>query len=111
MCRIFFISIIIYIVSSSRMNSQLIPVLGAQRAGTATAQFLKIGVGARATAMGETFVSVANDASCLYWNPAAMTQFETNEVLLAHSAWFVDIKHEFLGVVYHLSAADAVGLS
>jgi hypothetical protein len=105
------ITIIALFTCGVTLNAQLIPILGAQRAGTATAQFLKIGVGARATAMGETFVSVANDASCLYWNPAGMTQFETNEVLLAHSAWFVDIRHEFLGVVYHLSAADAVGLS
>jgi long-subunit fatty acid transport protein len=93
------------------MNSQLLPVLGAQRTGTATAQFLKIGVGARATAMGETFVAIANDGSALYWNPAGITQFSTNEVFFAHTEWFVDIKHEFIGVVYHLSSDDAIGLS
>ncbi len=99
------------IVSAATVNAQLLPVLGAQRAGTATAEFLKIGVGARATAMGESFVAVANDASALYWNPAGITQFQTNEVYFAHTEWFMDIKHEFLGAVYHLSSADAIGLS
>lgn len=93
------------------MKAQLLPVLGAQRAGTATAQFLKIGVGARATAMGETFVAVANDASALYWNPAGITQFPSNEIVLAHTSWFVDIKHQFFGAVYHLTTDDAIGIS
>ncbi len=35
--------------------------LGQQRAGTSSGTFLKIGVGARATALGESFVAVAND--------------------------------------------------
>jgi len=96
---------------SSAMEAQLLPVLGAQRAGTATATVLKIGVGARATAMGEAFVAVANDASALYWNPAGIAQFETNEISLNHANWFVDIKHQFLGAVYHLSSDDAIGFS
>jgi hypothetical protein len=91
--------------------TQLLPVLGAQRAGTATAQFLKIGVGARAAAMGESFVAVANDASALYWNPAGLVQFKDDEVFAAHTNWLVDIKHEFIGAVYHISTEDAIGIS
>jgi hypothetical protein len=93
------------------MTAQLLPVLGAQRAGTATAQFLKIGVGARATAMGDAFVAIANDASALYWNPAGISQFQTNEIMVSQTNWFVDIQHQFLGAVYHLSQNDAVGVS
>ncbi len=90
---------------------QLLPVLGAQRAGTATTEFLKIGVGARAAGMGETFVAIANDASALYWNPAGLAQFQENEVIAAHANWLVDIKHDFLGVVYHVTTEDALGFS
>ena len=98
-------------VTASTALAQLMPTLGAQRAGTASVQFLKIGVGARAGAMGESFVAVANDASALYWNPAGLSQFTDNQAMVSHTAWLVDIQHEFLGAVYHLSADDAVGLS
>lgn len=90
--------------------SQLVPVLGGQRAGTAAAQFLKIGVGGRATAMGESFVAVANDASALYWNPAGIVQFSGNELILSHVEWLVDIKHEFVGYVHKLNNVSALGI-
>lgn len=61
--------------------------------------------------MGETFVSVANDASALYWNPAGIAQFQDNQVFVSHTNWLVDIKHDFFGAVYHVSTEDAVGLS
>ncbi|MCX6135826.1 MAG: PorV/PorQ family protein [Ignavibacteriales bacterium] len=99
------------VLSAATLRAQLMPTLGAQRAGTASVQFLKIGVGARAGAMGESFVSIANDASALYWNPAGISQFKDDQVLFAHTSWLVDMQHEFIGAVYHLSPDDAVGLS
>ena len=61
--------------------------------------------------MGESFVAVANDASALYWNPAALVQFPENAVIASHTEYIVDIRHEFFGIVYHLSGEDAVGVS
>lgn len=99
------------LLALSGAYSQLVPNLGGQRAGISSYQFLKIGVGARAVALGETFVAIANDASALYWNPAGLSQFSGHEVVFAHTEYVVDIKHEFLGGVYHLSEYDAVGLA
>ncbi len=90
---------------------QLLPVLGGQRAGISTAQFLKIGVGGRASALGESFVAMANDASALYWNPAGLVQFNEHQVFFSHTDWVVDIKHQFAGAVYKLSDVSAVGVS
>ncbi len=87
------------------------PNLGGQRAGISAFQFLKIGVGARGVAMGESFVAVANDASALYWNPAGLVQFTDNQALVSHTEYVADIKHDFCGVAYHLSETDAVGAS
>lgn len=92
-------------------QSQLVPVLGAQRAGTASLQFLKIGVGARAAGMGESFIAVANDATALYWNPAGITQFADDQIVLSHTNWLVDVRHQFLGAVFHLTPDDVVGIS
>ena len=38
------------------------------KVGTTSATFLEIPVGAAAVGMGGAFVSLANDASALYWN-------------------------------------------
>ena len=92
-------------------HSQLVPNLGGQRAGIAAFQFLKLGVGGRAMAMGQTYIAIANDASALYWNPAGLAQFDEHQVVLAHTEYVIDLKHEFLGVVYHLTGNDALGFS
>jgi long-subunit fatty acid transport protein len=92
-------------------SAQLIPNLGGQRAGISAFQFLKIGVGARGVALGETFTAIANDASALYWNPAGLTQFPENQVLFAHTEYVVDLKHEFVGGAYHLTPTDVLGFS
>jgi len=46
------------------------------KVGTVAAPFLQIPVGARAVAMGGAFVSVANDATALYWNAAGIVELE-----------------------------------
>ena len=102
---------VLVLIITTAVHAQLIPELGSQRAGTAAAQFLKIGVGGRAVGMGETFIAVANDASALYWNPAGMAQFEGNQLILSHVDWPVEIKHEFVGYVHHLSPTNAIGVS
>ncbi len=90
--------------------AQLVPVLGAQRAGTAAAQFLKIGVGGRATAMGDAFIAVADDATALFWNPAGIVQFKDNQLTLSHIDWLVDIEHEFIGYVHKLNSSNSIGI-
>lgn len=108
-----FIKIVIIIIAMITWETyaQLFPVLGGQRAGISTAQFLKIGVGGRASALGDAFVAVANDASALYWNPAGLVQFQENQVMFSHNRWVVDINHEFLGAVYHLDETNSIGVS
>lgn len=105
------IILIILSLISFEAKAQLLPVLGGQRAGISTAQFLKIGVGGRASALGESFVAIANDASALYWNPAGLTQFTDNQVIFSHNNWVVDINHDFVGAVYHLDNANTFGVA
>jgi len=106
-----YLLILFLIVSLIDLRAQLFPTLGGQRAGISTAQFLKIGVGGRATAMGDAFIAVANDVSSLYWNPAGLVLAEQNEIMFSHNTWVVDIGHEFLGGAYHISSNDVIGLA
>ncbi len=84
---------------------------GFSKVGTAAAQFLKIGVGARAMGMGETFAAVANDVTALYWNPAGITNLQSISVGVSHSQWFAEIFHNYAGMVIPLGDSDALGIS
>lgn len=107
----YFVTISLVIFSFADINAQLFPVLGGQRAGISTAQFLKIGVGGRASSMADAFVAISNDVSALYWNPAGLSQFDDNQVIFSHNEWLVDINHDFLGAVYHLDNTNSFGVS
>jgi len=97
--------------SSEILAQNLFPLLGGQRAGTAAATFLKIDVGAQATAMSGAGVALAGDATTLYWNPAAAAQVTGNAFTLSHIQWPVEIQYEFLGYLHHLNRWSTVGAS
>lgn len=54
-------------------------------------EFLQTGIGAKALAMGGAYVSVADDASATYWNPAGLVGQERRQLLLMHSERFGDL--------------------
>lgn len=60
--------------------------------------FLKTAVNARASAMGEAYTALANDASATYWNPANLTQAPSNSIVLSHNQWLQNITHNFAAV-------------
>ena len=57
-----------------------------------SASFLKVATGARGSAMGEAFSSVADDSSALFWNPAGLASVKKNELQVSHNQWLSDIK-------------------
>lgn len=65
---------------------------GFAKVGTFGGQELKIGVSARATAMGSAFVGLADDASAVFWNPGGLVNVTGNEVSLNHVVWAADTK-------------------
>jgi len=44
---------------------------------------LGMGIGARAIGLGGAFVSIADDASATFWNPAGLTNIKSNQFLLS----------------------------
>ncbi|MFA5780265.1 MAG: PorV/PorQ family protein [Elusimicrobiota bacterium] len=67
--------------------------------GTTTASFLKIAIGAKNIAMGETGVT-SDDVSAIYWNPAGLNYVSSKEISLMHAIWFQDISYEHLGYAH-----------
>jgi hypothetical protein len=62
---------------------------------------MRMGVGARALAMGGAYTAVASDATAGYWNPAALAQLEGLSVSTMVAAnMSVDRKYNYLSVGY-----------
>jgi len=57
--------------------------------------FLKVGVGARASGMGEAYSAVVNDATASYWNPSALLSASGPNAALVYNSWLLDVKSEF----------------
>ena len=70
---------------------------GLDNVATTAAQFLKIDVGARASALGGNFVALADDPTALYWNPAGVALLEGPSFTASHIEWLLDITHDFAG--------------
>lgn len=81
------------------------------KTGTAAAPFLEIPVGAAAIGMGGAFVSLANDVTSLYWNPAGGALLQQNEALAVHINWLASTKYDFAGLVLPLGGFGTLGFS
>jgi len=81
------------------------------KSGTTAANFLEIMPGASAVGVGGAFVSIANDATALYWNSAGIANLSRNEVVLNHIDWIADTKYDFAGLVINLGNAGSMGIN
>lgn len=80
------------------------------RVGTTAAQFLKIGAGARAIAMGGTYTALAEDILALYWNPAGLARIGGNgEAMFNHAEWLADTQYDYAAFSFNAGNLGAIG--
>lgn len=83
--------------------------------GEATAPSLIIPPGARANGMGESFVSLADDATAAWWNPGGLAFIEGNNLAFMHSQLVpdlaTDVYYEYLGYSRSFSGLGTLGFS
>lgn len=68
--------------------------------GSNTANFLKIGVGARALGMGCAFTSIADNPSAVYWNAAGLRRLTSSQAEFSHQSWYQDVTVENLQIAF-----------
>ncbi len=85
-------------------------ILGGQKVGTTAFTFLKIGVGARAEALGQAYVSRATDATAPYWNPAGIGFLSAPVAGVSHAFWPAEVQYTFASWAQPLGAGGAVAL-
>lgn len=88
-------TLILLAALSVAANGQTAPVM--TKTGTTAAQFLKIGAGPRAIGMGGAYVSVADDITAMYWNPAGLARMQTGEAVFNHVNWILDVSYDAAG--------------
>ncbi|MFC1546453.1 PorV/PorQ family protein [bacterium] len=69
-------------------------------ADTPTAQFLLVGQGARAEAMGQSVVANCFDYSAVYWNPSALPYLKQGQAGFVNTKFPTDIEHNFFSITY-----------
>ena len=87
--------------------------LGAQSIRKYSNEFLKIGVGARAAAMGNAQTAIVEDVTAGFWNPAGLNLAPKNpEVAAMHSEYFAGIaKYDYLGFSMPVDANRRFGVT
>jgi len=81
------------------------------RVGTTTANFLELGIGSAANAMGEAYVASTRDLSSIYWNVAGLAYMDQNEVQFSYQPWIADISVGFVGAGIVLPRIGTLALS
>ena len=81
------------------------------RVGTTAAQFLKLGAGARAIALGGAQVAEGRDLSTLYWNPAGLARLNNSNVQLNLTRYLADINYNMVAFGTEIRGIGSVGLS
>lgn len=98
-----------------------VPMLAVAEEGSHAAEFLSHGVGARALGMGSSFVSIADDATATYWNPAGLVQIQRRAFATMYSDSFGAaqgsflskglVEYNFVGYVQQIEGIGSVGIS
>ena len=81
------------------------------KAGTAGLQFLKIGIGARESAMGEAAISTVEGINAIFWNPAGIASAQDREVAFTQNQWLLDIQHSAVAAALRVGNIGVLGLS
>ena len=79
--------------------------------GTSAANFLKIGVGGRATAMGGAITGQVDGPTSLFWNPAGIANARNIEFTVNHNDWIFDLTHSYIAAVMPAGRVGHFGLS
>ncbi len=80
------------------------------KVATNAAQFLKLEVGGRATAMGGAFVAGVDDMTALYWNPAGLAKIKQQSFYGTYTALYAGIQHGYVAFGMPIGRSDYIGV-
>ena len=79
------------------------------KTGTTVAQFLKIGIDARGTAMGNAAAGMGGNINSIYWNPAGLARHSGIGVQFGNHDWLASMKYQYLLAGIELKGLGVLG--
>lgn len=83
--------------------------LGKKNIGTTGANFLKLGVNARAISMGEAYTAVSDGSDAIYWNPAGLDYVKGQSFSFMHAVYLSNIFYDFTSYAKRIGNAGTMG--
>lgn len=82
------------------------------RPGSTSAEFLRIGVSARAAGMADAYLAVADGPEAVHYNVSALPwQGDGLHITANHLEWFSQVNHEYIGVSKSFGNVGSFGAS
>lgn len=104
-------NLIFVMITLSILISSVSQVAWCKASGGQPGAFLSWGAGARSLGMGKAFVSISDDASATYWNPAGLAQIDRKEITALHAILWADTIYDFISYVHPVAGVGTVGAS
>jgi len=82
-------------------------LFAAEYGGVTASPYLNLGVGARASGMGEAYTAVVDTVDSVLWNPGALVKVENPQFSMMHNQNFGGTSYEYLSVGF---PAEMLGL-
>lgn len=82
-----------------------------RRLGTAGAQYLRIPVGSRGTAMGGAIGADAYGTEAIFYNPAGVAMIEGTEVMFSHLNYFAGMDLNYFALTTAIEDFGSIGIS
>lgn len=110
MKRFFAIGAVISVILAGTAGAQVDNTQTITKTGTTAAQFLKIGVDARASSMGGAFAAMTGDLSSMHWNPAGLAQHSGVEAMFVRNRWLADMDYNYFALGFEVRGFGVLGL-
>lgn len=90
----------------------LVLATGQTSVGKYAGEFISLGVGGRALALGGAYVALANDVTAGYWNPAGLARINYPQIALMHDEQFGSlVNHDYGAVAFPMGTSSSIGVS
>jgi len=103
--------ILIIVLSLTFIHAQSTYTNTITKRGTTAAQFLKIGVDARGTSMGNAFAAMRGDLSNIFWNPAGLAYVNGIQMMVVNSPWLAGTDFNYFAFAFNSPGVGVFGFS